>query len=301
MTNRIFRFFRVCGSAPKKEQLLSNLLEVKSFFPRIYTAKAHHRFAREIWQELTKTDKDVTGEWVLKPDGTMLSCHNLRRSPWSRVCQSRKVQEVDAKQWAFSRNLDERRDFVWLLKQCLRVITKQMSLWYDRDRFCFYYAPTRNLSARTVQYRSLRKETSRIVFRAYMSKKEPQRVAYYRHSAFEHRFVCYDNAWYLEISPTYFFTWDGVHVSPFCDERLTKMKQIERNAAVLGQVVMWADLLSRKGDLLGKDVFLQFGNLVSFDVEVGINDHDWLKREEGEDSTTLQAEMKQPSLFDLLS
>ena len=44
---------------------------------------------------------------------------------------------------------------------------------------------------------------------------------------------------------------------------------------------MWADLLARQGDLFtGEYSFLQFGSLESLDLDYGINDDQWLSRED---------------------
>ena len=72
---------------------------------------------------------------------------------------------------------------------------------------------------------------------------------------------------------------------------------IERNLAVVGQVLMWVDYLSRPKNLFSEPYpFLIMGKPVSFDLEHGIADDLWLPNEDEETRTTLQT--SEPTLFD---
>ena len=90
-----------------------------------------------------------------------------------------------------------------------------------------------------------------------------------------------DGAWYLEITPTYHFTWDGYRESWYYEDNLKGIKRLERNLAVLGQLLMWGDYLSRPDDLVTAPYpYLQFGALPTISIDWGIADQDWLGREE---------------------
>ena len=87
--------------------------------------------------------------------------------------------------------------------------------------------------------------------------------------------------------PTYHFTSDGYRTFPFREDQLTGIKRLERNPAVLGQLVMWADYLQDKPDLFKSPyTFLQFGELEDFTVQTGLDDKSWLKKEEDEEAKT---------------
>lgn len=118
------------------------------------------------------------------------------------------------------------------------------------------------------------------MFRGYPKKGKPKEIAYYRHSAFEGWFKRFGDDWYLEITPTYYFTWDGRRPDRFYEERLKKIKEQEKNPAVRGQVVMWAEYLSRDGNLFEPQYpLLGFGELMRFEVEAGLDDAAWLERD----------------------
>lgn len=90
----------------------------------------------------------------------------------------------------------------------------------------------------------------------------------------------------MEITPTYLFTFDGRNLSKFDGELLKGVKRLEHNLAVLGQVVMWAELLTKPPDLYVPDYpHLRFGDLPSVEFSMGINDKDWLKRESEAEKT----------------
>ena len=69
---------------------------------------------------------------------------------------------------------------------------------------------------------------------------------------------------------------------------------MENNAAVLGQVVMWGAYLSKKDPLLPAYPFLEFDQLMTFEIESGINDEEWLPHEEEDKKAILNAD---PMLF----
>lgn len=94
------------------------------------------------------------------------------------------------------------------------------------------------------------------------------------------RFTIGDGKLFLELTPTWYFTFDGVHRYRFYEERLKGIKKLEKNASVLGQVIMWAELLSAEPELFEyRYRFLQFGSLQTFGFPRGIIDASWLPRE----------------------
>jgi hypothetical protein len=177
----------------------------------------------------------------------------------------------------------------------LRAKAKELNLIYSRgfskkNEF-YYFDATPDLRPRRIHYRSITNNTSRDVFRGYPNIRNPR---YYRHSAFGGKFQRHDDTWYLEITPTYYFTWDGERLDRFYEDRLKGIKRLENNAAVLGQVVMWGTYLSRKDPLLPPYPFLEFDQLMPFEIECGISDEEWLPHEEEDKKEMLTTD---PTLF----
>lgn len=267
--------------APTEEVLYSNLLKVSHFPQRLYVGHTDFRDGKQIRAKLHGHGAHEDNEWFPKR-GSVYSFIDLSEEPWDEICDQSTVEEFDSEEWAYSDDLDKQREFVQLLNQCLRAKAQALALRYSKDFDCYYFGATNDLSEFKLGYQSLVNETSRTVFRGYPKKGKPKEMAYYRHSAFQGRFKRFGDGWYLEITPTYYFTWDGRRLDRFYEERLKKIKEQEKNPAVRGQVVMWAEYLSRDGNLFEPQYpLLGFGELMRFELDAGIDDAAWLEREEG--------------------
>jgi hypothetical protein len=162
-----------------------------------------------------------------------------------------------------------------------------------RDDGLYYFPATPTLTKHSVPYRSIRDATRRDVFVPYPYTKGERRgeIAYYRHSAFYAQFRRYSGEWRLQIDPTYHFTSDGYRQHPLYELYLKGIKRLEKNATVLGQVVMWAALLRGREEhdesLFAESPYrhLNFGRLVALELGVGIDDAAWLPNEQ---ATTAQ-------------
>lgn len=263
---------------PRSETLYSNLLTVADFADTIWVADTQHRLPKAIWGELSKLGGDIGGEWILK-EKKIMSFRDLTEFPWNHLCDRGTAESFSSTEWSLSSDRQVQNDFVRLLKQVLAAkLRPEVRYSPLKDRYFFRATP--DLNPRVIRYTSLVQATGRVVFRAYTRKHDPTDVSYYRHSAFEGDFVRYDDSWYLQITPTYFFTWDGQRVDRYHSERLSKMYRIERNQAVLGQVRMWAEYLNRPPDLFTPAYpFLQFGSLLTLPLAWGIDDRGWLERD----------------------
>lgn len=272
---------------PTSESLYSNLLKVSYFSEYIYIAKSKYQEPSTIYRKLERPNNKAPEEWKLK-NGHLISFHDLSQERWQKVCDFKTVKALLASEWANSDDADIQRDFVWLLNRSLREKFKA-DIAYSKDKKCYYFRPTSDLSTRNLKYKSITNHTDRDVFKAYKKKKSDE-VAFYRHSAFQGFFKRFDYNWYLEITPTYFFTSDGYRRSKYFDENLKGIKKLEKHSAVFGQLIMWESFLeeTQQIDMFNsKYPFLEFGNLEIFKIDVGINDALWLKSEDEEDGNLL--------------
>jgi hypothetical protein len=281
----------------KREVLYSNLLPVTYVAEDLYIAETSFRFADRLWGDLRRYDSNAGGEWLLK-NQRLFSFHDLTEYPWNQLCETGTVERFQSDEWAFSDEPDRQRDFVRLLNEALRTKTRP-DLENSRKKACLYFAPTKDRTTRHFAYQGPSgTRTSRAVFQSYQAKAIRDHIYYYRHSAFQHRFRRFGNTWYLEITPTYHFTNDGYHLHRDYEGLLSGIKRIEHNPAVLGQVVMWADYLGRRGDLFTQEYpFLRFAPLTTFDLEGGIDEEAWLQHEEGERTIGDQEAADMLSLF----
>jgi Domain of unknown function (DUF4365) len=269
------------------EKLLTNLVGVK-FAPKLYWAPTNHASDKSFGAALRQLDARVGSEWIVRSK-SVLSFHDLDRWPWNELCEAEALEEFDVDEWSESDDEDRQRDFVALLNRAIGEFVRP-TLYHDRSTGFFYFPKPRARDSLNFAYRSLHNTTTRRVVGHYGKKKaDPSKPAYFRHSAFGHRFVRLGDAWFVEITPTYHFTHNGRDDDNWAGERLKKIKELENNAAVMGQFVMWRDFLITQGvgDLLDDHYqFLSFFEIEHFEVDVGIPDKLW-KAQEADPSSPL--------------
>lgn len=273
----------------RQETIYSNLLRVSALPPVLYLAATEAGSRDEIREALSTYIPQPRREWVTRSK-TILSVHNLSEHPWNKVIDPGTVEEFDTAEWAQSDDEDKRNDFAHLLSLCLSEKLAAEEIRWDKSEHVYYFAATADKKKRFISYQGVKKRTSKEVFGGRWSKVDKSRVSYYRHSAFRGRFARYDGEWFLEIVPTYRFTRDGFRPSLFADDLLKGIKRREHNPAILGQLFMWVHVLSTPpAPLLGESYrFLEFGNLATFPIHLGIEDNEWIKQEPPDERATLE-------------
>lgn len=138
----------------------------------------------------------------------------------------------------------------------------------------------RPLAPRKIVAQSLVRSGTTEVFKPYLNK--AGRLSYYRHHAFRPHFVRFDGKWYMEITPTYHYTWNGFRVSSFYEDLVRGIKRLERNEAVFRQVMFWSRVLQdNKSEFFEQQTypFLRFGKLLEYQLDYGVRDDLWMNRE----------------------
>lgn len=276
------------GTKPKQETVYSNVLQLAPLPEHYYVARTDYRTRPEVFAALREVTTNVRGEWILG-DRMIGSFHDLSARPWTEVCDGGTVEELDTEEWAQTGDPARQRDFVQLLNACLREKLFPKGIKYSKEHNFYYFRAPKDLSDREYAYQSRENRTDRWVFKGYPKKSDPSKMSYYRHSAFEGRFIRYGAEWYLQVTPDYHFTRDGERTSYYAADLLSGIKRLENNQAVHGQVVMWANVLTERSLFDVAPQFLDFLAPVQFQLEVGLDDKTWLKREETEKRTALEA------------
>lgn len=258
--------------ARKTERLQSNLLRVEAFPERIYFADTECRWPNDVWALLRKSYHDPDAGWVLKGK-RFISFHDISEEPWTSVCDAGTAEGFPTTDWANSIDPERQSLFVQLLNQTLRAQLRDGARYWSKEE-CFALAGT----PRRLQYQSL-KRRSRITVISQFSHttKDGRTFDWRRHMAFRGRFRSFNGEWFLEITPTYRFTRDGYELDRFHEDRLKGIKQIEGNRAVLSCILFWADYLRPNAGLFEHSAPpIRFGELVTLDSPIGINDRQWL-------------------------
>ena len=262
------------GPVPKKETLISNLLPVTSFPRRIWVGESQFKRLEQIWPIVNAASSRVGDDWLLR-GGWIISFQDLREYPWTEVCDLGTCEDFDVEEWSDSDDPDRQRHFVELLR---RALTSQLfpTVRYRREQDCYVFACDLERAPLEIEYQSLaKKSTVQVVHKYQQTTVQGKEFVWLRHLAFRPRFKRFDRQWYLEVTPTYVFTWDGQRLYNFHEESLSKIKQIERNRAVLSGLLVWADYLGgESSDLFGNSI-LGFGPPHTVELPVGVDDDGW--------------------------
>jgi hypothetical protein len=258
--------------ARKTERLHSNLLRVDAYPERIYFADTECRWPSDVWALLRKSHHDPDAGWVLKGK-RFISFHDLSEEPWRAVCDGGTVESFPTTDWSDSADPDRQHLFIQLMNQTLRAQLRDgVRYWSKEECFALTGKPKK------LQYQSLKRRSKITVISQFShTAKDGRTFEWRRHMAFRSQFRLFDGQWCLEITPTYRFTEDGYELDRFHEDRLKGIKQLEGNRAVLSCVLFWADYLRPKADLFADaPPPIRFGDLVTFEAPVGINDTQWL-------------------------
>lgn len=264
----------------RAETLLSNLLPVVQLPELVYVAETEHRERPQVFDAIKQhATKSPGAEWILKNE-RIFSFRDLREFPYSKICEQGTVEEFPIREWSESPDTDKQRELVQLLNCALREKLRAFNIAFENraPHHCYYFRGNRELKPVTFTYFASQKDTHREVFKAYTRRDGSLR--YCRHSAFRGHFLQFDGQWYLEVTPTYYFTRDGLELFRFYAEPLSGIKRLELNHDVRGQLIMWIELLTMAPDMHRPPYpFLAFDRGVAFTLSYGLNDADWLARQ----------------------
>lgn len=268
---------------PVDETLWSNLLAVDQLPQCVYEAVTPHRDIKALCDALPPSDERFGVECVPK-GGKLLSFKDLSRPPWDRLCDVDTVQSKPTEQWCDLDDPDRTRTFVRLLNRHLSERLYQAGVRFYKKGGYYYFQASGDLEPMKVSY--TRRDGvvgAHTVFNRYGSKKGDVISEFFRHAAFSGRFVFYEPQWYLQITPTYHYTWNGRRPYPGARKLLAGAKRLERNDRVRSQVMVWADFIARSGPLVAGTDCIKFGSLLQYSFPYGIKDAQWLKHEAQDD------------------
>jgi hypothetical protein len=289
-------FGAVIAPEQRRETLVSNLIPVTVLPKRLYLASTEYRKAADIISILR--EKNLSLEFVLKNE-RILTVRDLTNPVYESICDRGTVEDFESREWAQSSDSDKRRNFVWLLNGCLREFLRTLpeAIRYDKDTQCFCFPPSESREPYDYTYRSAKNETTREVFKQLINKKRGH-VMGYRHSAMKAQFLRLDDSWYLEVTPTYFFTKNGFEQSKWHGDWLKTLKEFENNQAVRGQFLMWVDVLRTKASLFSEPyAYLGFAEPLEFSLDVGIDDNAWTSPDAAVEKQTTKTSEEQYTLL----
>ncbi len=274
LTDRLFAIADPWGRAHtpaldrRTETLVSNLLPA-DMPPLVYSYKTTLRARRSVYEAQDASGLPVRDDFVLW-NGRLMTWEPADTSGLSAAVDGANKTVALGELTEFEQ--DGARLIVQLLNNALRQDLKADCDFHGKRQF-LYFRASADLSDRKWNTSG---SNWRTVFKGYPKKSDPTTISYYRHSALSWQFLQVGDDWYCEIVPDYFFSRDGKHQSRYASDLLRGIKKLERNPAVLQETKLWAAVLRPKDALFGQsDRILDFGDLLTFTVDQGIDDAAW--------------------------
>ncbi len=260
-----------------------NMLEV--VLPeRIFLAASLFKSGRDALVELLEHEDRPPSDWVVR-GRQFTSFRDPREGVLSRIVDVGTVEEFSTEEIAFPDSESDEYVFIDLLRRTLGSQFEDV-LAFSREQRAFYFLPEPEKIVRAYLYRSLKQQATATVVQKY---EKNGRVSYVRHHAFEPRFWRIDDQWFLSVTPTFVFTWDGFRPDKFASSRLAGKKQRENNSALVGQFVMWCHLLTGPEELqstaslfesdMHAEQILGFKRLDSLSLQRAVPDDLWRSTE----------------------
>lgn len=258
-----------------------NLLKVH--FPEtIYVAFSPHKTGRQALSALLESEERPPDDWVIR-GGQFMSFRDPSSGPLADIVDPGTVEQIDSDELAFPEELADEHAFIDLLRRTV-VTQLEGTLSFDRQRRVFYFPALPPEIERIYYYESLKRRAAATVVKAYHRDDE---LKYVRHHAFEPRFWRIANEWFMSVTPTFHFTWDGSRPDKFASSRLTGKKQREFNSALSGQLAMWRHILvhhtNDSHDLLRPDSITEptvaFEALKPLELECAVPETIWREAE----------------------
>ena len=277
------------------EKISSNLIEV--YFPsNLYVAQLN----QEIKSKVKGKRKDVRkalfafaseqgvripSSYVVHGD-TLLSfidLANFKNSPFKLFIEQGTVESIPAKDvWGVSE--DQEYAFRGLLRFTLQQRLFQERVTFIKDDKKFVFLPREDKYNERVETWRGEKEARRTVFLRQYNKKDPEKVLMQKHLAFSVDFHQFDNAWFVAITPDWYFSFgEGYRRSGYAFKNLKWIKGQENNRQVYNHfrfIHAWlkliddVDLFSTVDNPAQKS-YLTYGDIVSLDKAPNLDESKW--------------------------
>lgn len=270
-----------------KESLTLNFMPLRFPVNAVYVADTELRDAWEVIDSVKACggSRDRAGEFVLA-GGKIYNVEDLRDGIFAKTCDQATVEKENFETW-----LDEQPSLgLDLMHRMLRQICWDRYVEWRQHDEVFFFQPTEDGTPRTARVEGKR-VSHPTVYKQYLSKKDPTRVSYHRHQAFEAQFQQVEAKWYLVVSPTFVFTSNGWRKHPFHEEYLKKINELEGPPAIFSHLKMWASVLQPIHELGARNYpHMELGPLATFEMERGIDDKAWKPTAQNEDEAVAASE-----------
>lgn len=259
------------------EESFANLLLLRHFPETLYVAPSRISSRKAVWAHLnslpTSRSLDrIPSAWTVH-ENMLYSLVDPARLRLGDVIDDGAIEELDAREWAFSSDASWRRLFVQLLNGALRDDLGAQGVRYFKDQDVYAFLGWPGEPPRVLKYHNLKvRSTVTVVAHYERTSKDGKTHRYQRHAAFQGRFRFLGSSWYLEVTPTYRFTFNGKDLNWYHESLLSGIKRLERNRSVLSQLLVWQAVLRAAWKRADSTRLLEFAPLISLPFQSEINE-----------------------------
>ena len=209
-----------------------------------------------------------TDAWVYY-DGRIFAFEDMEQTGVAAIIDAGSIERLDVADLSDSPEIEN----VNILKQLLvaqtqeRLKGKQVRL-HSKDRF-FFFGPSLEGQKERKEAWIGKKRSERRVYKVIQQKKDPTKVAHHQHLSFGLSFIRFEDAWYAEIVPSWYYSFNGYRRSNWHEDLLSKQKRQEHNSTVRDQVRFVAYFLaSLTEDGVGTSD-IRYRSLIEFETNQG--------------------------------
>lgn len=123
---------------PRHERLISNLLEIRTFGSRIFSADTTLSARGEVFAHFREAGQERAPSAFVIKRKRLITFHDLHESPWKEICDQGTLEDFDTQEWATSADRDVRNDFIELLNGALEdKLYPEVLLWRKSKLLAF--------------------------------------------------------------------------------------------------------------------------------------------------------------------
>jgi hypothetical protein len=206
-----------------------------------------------------------TDAWVCHDD-KLFSFHDIEQSGLVSVVDPGSQERLETSDLGDSSELDN----VNILKQLLAAETRELLKHHQvrmhpKEGF-FFFGPSEEGQLERKESWIGKKTANRRVYEVKYQKKDPSKVAHHQHLSFDLTFTKLADAWYAQIVPSWYYSYNGFKQSNWHDDLLSQQKRLEHNSSVRNTVRFVGYFLAGATERVAADSGLRYLSLVEFDV-----------------------------------
>ncbi len=260
------------------ETLLTNLLPIASCGEHIWSATTDCLDREDAATRYAQADEEAgeelprASDYIIR-EGKLYSLRDPNTCELVRICDAQTATSQPVGGWADSDDRELQHRFADVLRRTLLQQLKSRINW-QHEKGLFYFAAGEELE--DVEVAGERAKRKVVKVKRVPTRDGEERVSYVKHLAFRPRFVRFAGVWYLEITPDWYYSYDGVREAGQAWTLRAGLKRLERNAAVVGHLKFWEHMLTTQLSAFDPhNLPLRFRPLRAERVPVGIQDRTW--------------------------